>query len=187
MLVDLGSGPAPLGTDLEECGRGALLRGDGVGGPDDCENLRIDLHVHVSLLGHAVVAGAHAALDPVGEVTANDGVADVEDPLRRKREVENDRKKVWRLIKATYLPRKSGNVLVHWEVRPRHMVVLNELVDLRAGQRLVLGRVDVLDVLALDGLLLHGHDLLHEVDVDGLERRQVEAGVHGEQAGQREG
>ena len=62
--------------------------------------------------------------------------------------------------------------------------MLHELVDLRTGERLVLGCGDVLDVLALDGLLLHGHDLLHEVDVDGLERRQVEAGVHGQQAEQ---
>ena len=187
VLVDLGPGPAPLGTDLEEGGRGALLRGDGVGGLDDGQDLGVDRDVHVALLGHAVVAGADAALDPVGEGAANDRVADVEDPLRRKGEVENNRKMVWRLIEVTYLPRESGNVLVHGEVRPRLGVVLHELVDLRAGERLVLGGVDVLDVLALDGLLLHGHDLLHEVDVDGLERRQVEAGVHGEQAGQGEG
>ena len=66
------------------------------------------------------------------------------------------------------------------------MAILHELVDLRAGQRLVLGGEDVLDVLALDGLLLHGHDLLHEVDVDALERRQVETGVYGQQTGQME-
>ena len=57
--------------------------------------------------------------------------------------------------------------------------MLNELVDLLTGQSLVLGGEDVLYVLALDGLLLHGHDLLHEVDVDALERRQVETGVYG--------
>ena len=64
--------------------------------------------------------------------------------------------------------------------------MLNELVDLLTGQSLVLGGEDVLYVLALDGLLLHGHDLLHEVDVDALERRQVETGVYGQQTGQME-
>ena len=64
--------------------------------------------------------------------------------------------------------------------------MLNKLVDLLTGQSLVLGGENVLYVLAVDGLLLHGHDLLHEVDVDALERRQVETGVYGQQTGQRE-
>ena len=64
--------------------------------------------------------------------------------------------------------------------------MLNKLVDLLTGQSLVLGGENVLYFLALDGLLLHGHDLLHEVDVDALERRQVETGVHGQQAGHKE-
>ena len=81
VLIDLDPGPTPLGTDLEESGRGAFLCGDGIGRLDDGENCRIDLHVHVTLLSHAVVAGAHTALDPVGEGVTNDRVADIEDPL----------------------------------------------------------------------------------------------------------
>ena len=35
VLFELGLGPAPLGTDLEESGRGAFLCGDGIGRLDD--------------------------------------------------------------------------------------------------------------------------------------------------------
>ena len=54
-----------------------------------------------------------------------------------------------RALRVTYLPGQRQYVLIHWKVHPCLSIVLNKLVDLRAGQGLVVRGKDVLNILAL--------------------------------------
>lgn len=68
------------------------------------------------------------------------------------------------------------------EVHDELFGLSGELEDLLDAQGLVLRREEVLDRVVLDRLPLHAHDALDPVDVDRLERREVQAAVDGEQA-----
>ena len=81
MLVDLSAGPAPLAANLEEVDRVAVLGRDGVRVADDVEDLWVESDVEVLLLNKPLVTFVDSRPDPLGEVHADHGVADVDDPL----------------------------------------------------------------------------------------------------------
>ena len=84
-LLHLGPGTLALARRLHQHGGAALLRGHGGGGGDDGGDLGVDVEVEVALAGDVVVAGLDLLADPVAEVGADDGEADVGDPLDQTR------------------------------------------------------------------------------------------------------
>jgi len=109
-------------------------------------DLRVDVDELVVLEEQVLVALVDLLSDPVGEDDAEQGVADVGDPLLGQlRDLLRDRQ-----------------VVAHEVVRR------DEGRDLVDRERLVLRDGDPLDVLALDALLPPGHEVLQEVDCDLL-------------------
>ena len=102
----------------------------------------VDVDEHVLLHQQVLVALVDLRLDPVGEGFLEQRVADVGDPL------------LGQLVDLLGL----GQVVGHDAVR-RH-----EVGDLLDRQALVLRDGDPMHVLALDALLLAGHQVLEEVD-----------------------
>ena len=102
----------------------------------------IHFDVHVLLVLHVEVALLHLGGDPGPERLADHGGADVDDPLlRRLREV-----------------------LVVWEEGLDVGDVGDELENLLDAQTLVLGDVEVLDLVVLQVSLLLVQDVFEEVD-----------------------
>ena len=82
----------------------------------------------------------------------------------------------------TYLARESRNVLGIWKMVCYSVVLQCEGQHLLGGECVVLGRIQVLNLLVLNGLLAPRHNVFHEVNVDRLVGGQVEAAVYGEEA-----
>ena len=114
-LFDLRPGPPPLASNLEQVGRAASARRYGRGGLDDCEDLRVDLNVEILTLGQLLVSLVHLLFDKVCDRTANDRVADVEDPLSYHMHLSQTYS-AKRTPKGTYLSGQHGDIAVIWEV-----------------------------------------------------------------------
>jgi hypothetical protein len=161
-LCELGFGAATLAANLQKPDRAALVNGDGGRVPDDIQNLGVNADVQVVLLRKLSVALVTLVPNEVADAFSEHGVADIDHPLS------------WH----------ERDVLVIRHVRPDPPPVKLERKeqDLLHAEALVLRSVQVLDLGGLDGFSHAGDDLLHEVDVDALERRQVQTGVDGEKA-----
>ena len=105
-------------------------------------HVRIHCDVHFALLCHCLVPLFFAVLDPLSELRAHDGSADVDDPLLRH----------------------LGQVGLVGEVVEDAGLVAGEVEDLGQGQVLVLRDVDGLDLVVLQVELLPITEILEEVN-----------------------
>ena len=104
----------------------------------------IDVHEHVLLDQQALIPLINLFADPIGEGGLQQRMADVRDPLLGQ-------------LRDLLL---VGQVVADDAVRG------HEVGDLLDGEALVLRNGDPSHVLALDGLLRTGHQVLEEVDGD---------------------
>ena len=74
---------------------------------------------------------------------------------------------------VTYLTWQRVQVFPHRQVLFHLRIRQGEVEYLRDRKRLVLGHIQVLDLVDLDVLFLLGEELLHEVDVDRFVRRKI--------------
>ena len=82
--VDFGPGPPPLAPDLEQHRRAALLSRHCIGGLDDREDVLIDLHVEIVTHRQRLVPVAYPLFHEGAHGIADDGEANVQDPLDSK-------------------------------------------------------------------------------------------------------
>lgn len=80
------------------------------------------------------------------------------------------------------MTRQKRDIAWVWEEVLKLFIVGSELQYFWDGEGRVLRGVQVPHLPHLYGLLLLGHNRLHEIDVDGLVRRQVQTAVDSEEA-----
>ena len=180
-LFDLRTGPLTLAIDPKQMGGASRNSGYSCGLFNHVKYLRVDGDAKILAVGQLLAAFFNSLANEFRERISNHRVRYVQNPLKMERlNVACFKRKIF--SSDTYLSRQRWPVSFLWEVVADFCKLRDEFENLFYAERRVLGCVEVTHVLRLDGPFPFPQNLLHKVDVNSLERRQVEGGIDSKEA-----
>ena len=166
-LVNLRLCASTFRSCLTKHGRISLLRRDGCGITNDFQKLRVYLYVEILTHSQRLIPFIHLLFHEVCELTADDSVANVYEPLKESEDQirEFNTKNI---NHETYLSWQRGDVTSLRKVVTDLLELPGKLKDFLNAERRVKRRVEVLDLARFDSLLLLCQQCFDKVNVDRL-------------------